>query len=108
MPAFFGLLGLLRSGGALLPGGKPATAARLLAGVPMAAGLTVGIARLTTFLGCEPIARARPVTALGATVIVGVVVVTTAAGTLLPARTPLRWDRTAGRRARRRSAQALR
>ncbi|WP_434744707.1 FtsX-like permease family protein [Streptomyces sp. A-14] len=67
VPACFGLLGLLRSGGALPSGFEPATPAWLFAGLLVTAGLTVCIARLTAFLGCEPIARARPAAALGAT-----------------------------------------
>ncbi|WP_430477616.1 FtsX-like permease family protein [Streptomyces sp. P11-1] len=66
IPACFGLLGLLRSGGAVPSGFEPATPAWLFAGVLVTAGLTVGIARLAAFLGCEPIARARPAAALGA------------------------------------------
>ncbi|MDJ1640027.1 ABC transporter permease [Streptomyces pakalii] len=67
VPACFGLLGLLRSGGALPSGFEPATPPWLFAGVLVTAGLTAGVARLTAFLGCEPIARARPAAALGAT-----------------------------------------
>ncbi|ALC25804.1 FtsX-like permease family protein [Streptomyces sp. CFMR 7] len=67
VPACFGILGLLRSGGALPSGFEPATPAWLFAVLLVTAGLTVGIARLAAFLGCEPIARARPAAALGAT-----------------------------------------
>ncbi|RFU85794.1 ABC transporter permease [Streptomyces triticagri] len=69
VPACFGLLGLLRSGGALPAGFQPATPGWLFTGVLVTAGLTVGIARLTAFLGCGPIARARPAEALGATAV---------------------------------------
>ncbi|RII12376.1 FtsX-like permease family protein [Streptomyces sp. YIM 130001] len=67
VPACFGLLALLRSGGALPSGFEPATPAWLFTAVLVTAGLTVGIARLTAFLGCGPVARARPAEALGQT-----------------------------------------
>ncbi|MER7169810.1 FtsX-like permease family protein [Streptomyces mesophilus] len=65
VPAFFGLLHLLRSGGALPAGLELPTPVWLFAVPLLTAGLTIGAARLTALLGCARAARVRPAQALG-------------------------------------------
>ncbi|SDJ53024.1 ABC transporter permease [Streptomyces indicus] len=65
VPAFLGLLHLLRGGGALPSGLELPTPAWLFAAPVVTAGLTIGAARLTAFFGCARAARIRPALALG-------------------------------------------
>ncbi|MFI6938406.1 FtsX-like permease family protein [Streptomyces sp. NPDC050418] len=65
VPAFFALLHLLRSGGALPSGLELPTPPWLFAAPLVAAGLTIGAARLAALAGCARAARVRPAQALG-------------------------------------------
>ncbi len=65
VPAFLGLLHLLRSGGALPAGLELPTPAWLFTAPLVTAGLTIGVARLSALFGCARAARIRPALALG-------------------------------------------
>ncbi|MBC9713416.1 ABC transporter permease [Streptomyces sp. TRM66268-LWL] len=65
VPAFLGLLQLLKAGGALPSGLELPTPAWLFTAPLVTAGLTIGAARLTALFGCARAARIRPARALG-------------------------------------------